>query len=257
MEKFFTILTGNTLGSHEEINRRLTTKGLTKVTSSAESDVIIAFCPIVSRAGTDIEAALQQIPGNLGTQNQVYCNSLSSETISRSTISIKKLLKKFNLIPNALICPSLSWHAGKPTILVVMHHTFNPDYTVPDSSRLVTRGDVILTVDCLFHESQGLLECHHNEAAVKEILKKLNIHPEVITHHRHFFSHFVSYVLWELKIMLKSLILDKLNLDLSVWVCSWYEKTMQMTKYISIIPPQPIFVLGFSIFFIQRSTCCL
>jgi hypothetical protein len=108
MEKFFTILTGNTLGSHEEINRRLTTKGLTKVTSSAESDVIIAFCPIVSRAGTDIEAALQQIPGNLGTQNQVYCNSLSSETISRSTISKKKLLKKLHLIPNALICPSLS-----------------------------------------------------------------------------------------------------------------------------------------------------
>uniref|UniRef100_A0AAZ3R8R6 Uncharacterized protein n=1 Tax=Oncorhynchus tshawytscha TaxID=74940 RepID=A0AAZ3R8R6_ONCTS len=131
MEKFFAILTGNTLGSHKEINRRLTTKGLTKVKSSAESDVIIAFCPIVSRAGTDIEAALQQIP------------------------------------------------AGKSTILVVLHHTFNPDYTVPDSSRLVTREDVILTVDCLFHESQGLLECHRNEAAVKEILKKLNIHPEI------------------------------------------------------------------------------
>ncbi|XP_064781287.1 uncharacterized protein LOC135505943 isoform X2 [Oncorhynchus masou masou] len=131
MEKFFTILTGNTLGSHEEINRRLTTKGLTKVTSSVESDVIIAFCPIVSRAGTDIEAALQQIP------------------------------------------------AGKPVILVVKHHTFNPDYTVPDNSRLVNREDVILTVDCLFHESQGLLECHRNEAAVKEILKKFNIHPEI------------------------------------------------------------------------------
>ena len=69
--------------------------------------------------------------------------------------------------------------AGKPVILVVLHHTFNPDYTVPDSSRLVTREDVILTVDCLFHESQGLLECPRNEAAVKEILKKLNIHPEV------------------------------------------------------------------------------
>nr|XP_046147610.1 uncharacterized protein LOC123990788 isoform X3 [Oncorhynchus gorbuscha] len=142
MEKFFTILTGNTLGSHEEINRRLTTKGLTKVTSSAESDVIIAFCPIVSRAGTDIEAALQQIP------------------------------------------------AGKPTILVVKHHTFNPDYTVPDSSRLVTRGDVILTVDCLFHESQGLLECHRNEAAVKEILKKLNIHPEIAV------SSFYPRIIW-------------------------------------------------------------
>uniref|UniRef100_A0A673VXQ3 Uncharacterized protein n=1 Tax=Salmo trutta TaxID=8032 RepID=A0A673VXQ3_SALTR len=96
-----------------------------------ESDVILAFCPIVSRAGTDVEAALQQIP------------------------------------------------AGKPAILVVLHHTFNPDYTVPDSSRLVTRGDVILTVDCLFHESKGLLKCPHNQEAIEKILKRLDIAPEV------------------------------------------------------------------------------
>uniref|UniRef100_A0A8C8HSB8 Uncharacterized protein n=1 Tax=Oncorhynchus tshawytscha TaxID=74940 RepID=A0A8C8HSB8_ONCTS len=93
--------------------------------STEECDVILAFCPIVSRAGTDIEAALEQIP------------------------------------------------AGKPVILVVLHHTFDPDYTVPDSSRLVTRGDEILTVDCLFHENQGLLECPRNESVLKDILKKL------------------------------------------------------------------------------------
>ncbi|XP_071226368.1 uncharacterized protein [Salvelinus alpinus] len=113
--KYYTITTGKFM--------RQLGGGFTEVMLQEESDVIMAFCPIVSRAGTDIEAALQQIP--------------------------------------------------------VLHHTFNPDYTVPDSSRLVTRGDVILTVDCLFHESQGLLECHRNEAAVKEILKKLNIHPEI------------------------------------------------------------------------------
>ncbi|CAB1340332.1 unnamed protein product, partial [Coregonus sp. 'balchen'] len=130
MDKFFTVVTGNTLGSHEELINRLTAKmNLTKVTSLEESDVILAFCSIVSWSGTDIEAALKQIP------------------------------------------------AGKPVILVVLHHTFNSDYTVPDSSRLVTRGDVILTVDCLFHESKGLLECPRNEAAVKDILKKLDIHP--------------------------------------------------------------------------------
>ncbi|KAM9421142.1 uncharacterized protein ACWYII_021353 isoform 3-T3 [Salvelinus alpinus] len=132
--KYYTITTGKTMGSHIQFMRQLG-GGFTEVMSQEKSDVIMAFCPIVSRAGTDIEAALQQIP------------------------------------------------AGKPVILVVLHHTFNPDYTVPDSSRLVTRGDVILTVDCLFHESQGLLECHRNEAAVKEILKKRNIHPEVARHH--------------------------------------------------------------------------
>uniref|UniRef100_A0A8C7HHB0 Uncharacterized LOC109900776 n=1 Tax=Oncorhynchus kisutch TaxID=8019 RepID=A0A8C7HHB0_ONCKI len=223
MEKFFTILTGNTLGSHEEINRRLTTKGLTKVTSSAESDVIIAFCPIVSRAGTDIEAALQQIPAGKPnilvvlhhTFNPDYTVPDSSRLVTREDVKLtvdclfhesQGLLEchrneaAFKKIVN-IILPMNDWEiieaseasealehkileqdspkAGKPVILVVLHHTFNPDYTVPGSSRLVTREDVILTVDCLFHESQGLLECHHNEAAVKEILKKLNIHSEI------------------------------------------------------------------------------
>ncbi|XP_023830237.2 uncharacterized protein [Salvelinus sp. IW2-2015] len=291
MEKFFTILTGNTLGSHEEINRRLTENGLTKVTSSEESDVIMAFCPIVSRAGTDIEAALQQIPAGKPvilvvlhhTFNPDYTVPDSSRLVTRGDVILtvdclfyerqgllechrneaavktivniippengweiidksevseaSKALEHKNLeqdspkVPRIALlaivagntlgshegitqqltttssvtgvkspkesdfimvfCPIVSRAgtdieaalqqipAGKPVILVVLHHTFNPDYTVPDSSRLVTRGDVILTVDCLFHESQGLLECHRNEAAVKEILKKLNIHPEI------------------------------------------------------------------------------
>ncbi|XP_031693089.1 uncharacterized protein LOC109900773 isoform X2 [Oncorhynchus kisutch] len=133
MVRFFIFVVGNTVGAHVDLTRHLVIRGgCTEVISQEESDVIMAFCPIVSRAGTDIETALQQIP------------------------------------------------AGKPVILVVLHHTSNSDYTVPGSSRLVTREDVILTVDCLFHESQGLLECHRNEAAVKEILKKLNIHPEMV-----------------------------------------------------------------------------
>eukprot|EP00063_Salmo_salar_P085875 XP_014060710.1 PREDICTED: uncharacterized protein LOC106607836 isoform X3 [Salmo salar] len=131
MDKFFTVMTGNTLGSHKELINRLAAKRhLTEVTSLEESDVILAFCPIVSRAGTDVEAALQQIP------------------------------------------------AGKPVILVVLHHTFNPDYTVPDSSRRVTRGDVILTVDCLFHESKGLLKCPRNEEAIRKILDRPEIQPK-------------------------------------------------------------------------------
>ncbi|CAB1342946.1 unnamed protein product, partial [Coregonus sp. 'balchen'] len=148
MVRFFIFVYGNTLGAYVDLTRHLVIRGgCTEVMSLEESDVVMAFCPIVSRAGTDIEAALQQIP------------------------------------------------AGKPVILVVLHHTFNRDYTVPDSRRLVTRGDVILTVDCLFHESQGLLKCHRNEEAVKEILRKLNIHPEVFTHHHHFEFHFVNDVL--------------------------------------------------------------
>uniref|UniRef100_A0A673VWN7 Uncharacterized LOC115192448 n=1 Tax=Salmo trutta TaxID=8032 RepID=A0A673VWN7_SALTR len=131
MDKFFPVMTGNTLGSHKELINRLAAKRhLTEVTSPEESDVILAFCPIVSRAGTDVEAALQQIP------------------------------------------------AGKPVILVVLHHTFDSDYTVPDSSRRVTRGDVILTVDCLFHESKGLLKCPRNKEAIRKILDRPEIQPK-------------------------------------------------------------------------------
>lgn len=69
--------------------------------------------------------------------------------------------------------------AGKRVVLVVLHHSFNPDCTVPDSSRLVTRDDMI-TVDCLFHENQGLLDCPRNKEAVGTIWRGLNIQPKVI-----------------------------------------------------------------------------
>ncbi|XP_029487288.1 uncharacterized protein LOC115107790 isoform X2 [Oncorhynchus nerka] len=130
--RYYTITTGNTMDSHNQFMRQLG-GGFTEVLSPAQSDVIMAFCPIVSRAGTDIEAALQQIP------------------------------------------------EGKDVILVVLHHYYNPECTVPDSSRLVTRSDVILTVDCLFHESKGgLLNCPRNKAAVGKIRNRLNMKPKVI-----------------------------------------------------------------------------
>ncbi|KAM9421143.1 uncharacterized protein ACWYII_021353 isoform 4-T4 [Salvelinus alpinus] len=93
--RYYTITTGKTMDSHIQFMRQLE-GGFTEEMSPEQSDVIMAFCPIVSRAGTDIEAALQQIP------------------------------------------------AGKDVILVVLHHFFNPECTVADSSRLVTRSDVIL-----------------------------------------------------------------------------------------------------------------
>ncbi|XP_055779531.1 uncharacterized protein LOC129855658 isoform X1 [Salvelinus fontinalis] len=127
---FFTVVSGNTLDSHKDFLKQLTMQqDFTEVMTPEKSDVIITFCPIVSRAGTDIEAAMQKIP------------------------------------------------TAKRVVLVVLHHTFNPDYTVPDSSRLVTRDD-ILTVDCLFHENQGLLDCPRNKEAVGTIWSHLKIQPK-------------------------------------------------------------------------------
>lgn len=56
---------GNTLNIHQEILRRLKQRlQLTQVDAVDNCDVIIAFVPIVSRAGTDIESALQKIPSS-------------------------------------------------------------------------------------------------------------------------------------------------------------------------------------------------
>ncbi|XP_073716430.1 uncharacterized protein [Misgurnus anguillicaudatus] len=94
-----------------------------------ESDIVVVFCPIVSRAGTDIEAALKQF--------------------ADFTASEKKL-----------------------KVLVVLHHTFDKEKTVPESSRCVNRTD-ILTVDCLFYEDTGLLECQKNQDAMDKVVNWL------------------------------------------------------------------------------------
>lgn len=53
---------GNTLGVKTDIIKRLKSRlPLHEVSSKEKCDVIIAFVPIVSRAGTDIEAALERI----------------------------------------------------------------------------------------------------------------------------------------------------------------------------------------------------
>ncbi|XP_076866908.1 uncharacterized protein LOC143518353 [Brachyhypopomus gauderio] len=109
---------------NNEAMRRVVEYIKREVSTVEECDVILLFCPIVSRAGTDIEAAL-------------------------------KLITEAD---------------SKPAVLVVLHHTFDPYYTVPDSSRSVTRENTT-TVDCLFHEDQGLLQCRENNEAVNRVVE--------------------------------------------------------------------------------------
>uniref|UniRef100_A0A673FJ41 Uncharacterized protein n=1 Tax=Sinocyclocheilus rhinocerous TaxID=307959 RepID=A0A673FJ41_9TELE len=98
--------------------------GSTEVHKVEDCDVILIFCPIVSRAGTDIVAALNEL------------NTCS---------------------------------ASKPAILMVFHHSFEPDKILPDSSRFINRRNT-LTVDCLFNEDAGLLTCNRNEEALAKIV---------------------------------------------------------------------------------------
>ena len=51
---------------------------------------------------------------------------------------------------------------------MVLHHTFDPECTVSDRSRAVNR-EKTLTVDCLFYEGKGLLQCRKNYEALCKV----------------------------------------------------------------------------------------
>lgn len=55
----------------------------------------------------------------------------------------------------------------KPVILVALHHTFDPEKVVSDSSKFVERENT-LTLDCLFYEDTGLLQCEMNSKALRD-----------------------------------------------------------------------------------------
>ncbi|XP_029966828.1 uncharacterized protein LOC115402422 isoform X12 [Salarias fasciatus] len=59
---------------------------------------------------------------------------------------------------------------GKAVVLVVMHHTFNPEQVIPPSRRLVTDPRVRLTLDCLFHQNK-LLSCQLNKNMEKNVME--------------------------------------------------------------------------------------
>lgn len=126
-KNYFIIETGNSCNSKKEILDYLLLQrpGLKEKNSVADSHVILVFCTICSRTGTDIDAAMNEL--NSGSES-------------------------------------------KPAIFIVLHHTFDSDKTVPESSRYVTRMNT-LTVDCLFHEDVGLLKCKRNDEALTKIVQ--------------------------------------------------------------------------------------
>ncbi|XP_067263182.1 uncharacterized protein [Chanodichthys erythropterus] len=123
-KKYFILLPGKTSKPQEDIIRNVLqqTPDLEEVFTEEECDFILAFCIIVSKAGTDIDAAVNEL-------NAV------SET--------------------------------KPAVFMVLHHTFDKEKMVPDSSSHVTRMKT-LAVDCLFYEDK-FLDCVRNREALERI----------------------------------------------------------------------------------------
>lgn len=65
--------------------------------------------------------------------------------------------------------------SNKPVIMVVMHHTFNPDNIVAESRRQVQNPNVHLTVDYFFYQQELLNNCNRNDIAWHEIQEFLHI----------------------------------------------------------------------------------
>ncbi|XP_056873351.1 uncharacterized protein LOC130516325 isoform X5 [Takifugu flavidus] len=63
---------------------------------------------------------------------------------------------------------------NKALILVVMHHTFDPDLVIVESRLQELPRNVRLTVDSLFYQGR-LLRCNRNDIAWNQIQKSLNI----------------------------------------------------------------------------------
>ncbi|KAK7151021.1 hypothetical protein R3I93_012079 [Phoxinus phoxinus] len=117
--KVHPLICGQTLGADREIFALL--KGVS-MSELWDCQFILAFCPIVSRAGTDIEDALRKIP------------------------------------------------ADKPAVLVLMYHTFNPNYVFPSCNTASSQVNIVEHVNMLFHDSQhGLLKCSANEFAINKL----------------------------------------------------------------------------------------
>lgn len=68
--KYFILVTGVKIKSQEEFIVQLKNKvpKLQEVKTVKECDFILVFCPVVTRAGTDIEKAEQQIEHTSGSQ---------------------------------------------------------------------------------------------------------------------------------------------------------------------------------------------
>ncbi|XP_029108917.1 uncharacterized protein LOC108925171 isoform X3 [Scleropages formosus] len=115
-------VSGPALNSHQTFMKKLDMS--LEECSLENCSVILIFCPVVTRMGTDMDAGVKNVPDD------------------------------------------------KPVILVIMHHSYNPDYT-DDIPITAPRSNVVKVVQCVFHETVGLLECELNERTVRAVRAEL------------------------------------------------------------------------------------
>uniref|UniRef100_A0AAV2J9F9 Uncharacterized protein n=1 Tax=Knipowitschia caucasica TaxID=637954 RepID=A0AAV2J9F9_KNICA len=121
--KVFSIISARSYGADRQILDQLTAQGITPTDDPHQSDVILLFCPILTRTASDLDAAVRNIPDGA---------------------------------------------KDKPVVLVLMHHTFDPN-EVLDRTRWSKQHPCLKEeVRVLFHRN-GLLQCDRNKEAVRTL----------------------------------------------------------------------------------------
>ncbi|XP_076873404.1 uncharacterized protein LOC143523109 [Brachyhypopomus gauderio] len=109
--KIHSVVCGNTLGAHDAILKHVHTA----VHSSAEDcNVILLFCPIVSREGTDIEAAIQKVPVSKATILVVMHHTFHQDHAGVTP-------RIWSSKPNIVKCVNVMFHESEPGLLLGCH----------------------------------------------------------------------------------------------------------------------------------------
>lgn len=186
---------GRTLGTDKQILAQL--KGV-KESDLWDCQLILAFSPVTSRAGTDTEEALKKIPGNYLLEQCLtsfhiiseYCickkcsqfNTGFLETSYGYRTGLQTfapnctcILDNLNDNSNVKIFLIYVFTVDKPAVLVTMHHTFSPTHVCPSLKIASSQGNIVEHVNVLFHDSHhGLLRCPANENAMTKLQSVLN-----------------------------------------------------------------------------------
>ncbi|KAI4893406.1 hypothetical protein NFI96_033622 [Prochilodus magdalenae] len=106
--KIYSLVCGNTLDAHKSILRHLQPM---EESSLKDCSVILVFCPIATRARTDIEAAIQQLPGHKAAILVVMHHTHDQEHIG---------INPNTWVPNTNVvkCVNVLFHESVPGLLL-------------------------------------------------------------------------------------------------------------------------------------------
>ncbi|XP_059211823.1 uncharacterized protein si:ch211-245h14.1 [Centropristis striata] len=185
----------DTVGALQDSSGTVQMEGKNNDENQEESDWEILPSPNDSRVGTDHRKALDNLPERknfyvhlAGKTNDAHQDIVRMFTNIRQNQVSSPGASDYLLV----FCPIASKvgtdisealdnlpDRNKQVMLVVMHHTFQPEHVVIPSSQQVDNPNVFLTVDVLFYNHE-LLKCPRNDNAWSEIQKALAYSPPEI-----------------------------------------------------------------------------